>query len=204
MNPECKRKLPYHCDFCGFIGYDSTAWGKHLQFSLSCSHFNKEKEVITGLLPDLSLGKMPYNPLLPNQTSYNYKRYSADGKSDNVNLNIQHDIDGVAQTKHVLNQTSVSYLKTARVQTYLGSDSLPFSFHENEDNAKAAVSNSTEECPIVDIDTHGVFTSFEEYVSDVEELSRVLLNEDVIDDLSSNLDNLDIREEQKVLTKRYK
>ena len=137
---------------------------------------------------------MPYNPLLPNHTSYNYKRYSADGKSDNVNLNIQHNIDGVAQTEYVLNQTSVSHLKTARVQTCLGSDSLPFSFHENIDNAKPAVSNSAEECPIVDTDTDGVFLSFEEYASDVEEVSGVLLNEDVIDDLSSNLDNLNIRE----------
>ena len=136
MNPEWKRKLPYHCDFCGFIGYDSTAWGKHLQFSLSCSHFNKEKQVLTGLLPDLSLGKIPYNPLLPNHTSYKYKRYSADGKSDNVNLNIQHNLDGVAQTEHVLNQTSVSYLKTARVQTCLGSDSLPFNFHDNTENSE--------------------------------------------------------------------
>ena len=87
-NIGCKRKLPYSCQFCSYVGYELHGFHKHLQYRPSCDQFYKEKEVTTGQILDFSLGKVRKIASKPNETSYQYKRFSAAGMEDTVQLNL--------------------------------------------------------------------------------------------------------------------
>jgi len=57
----------------------------------SCSYFEKQKEITTGLLPTASSVCITQNEILANLSSYTFKRYSTDGIVDNVQLNLKDD-----------------------------------------------------------------------------------------------------------------
>ena len=47
--------IPYFYQFCDYIGYEITGLQKHIQLKTQLEHVYKEKEVVTGLIPDLSI-----------------------------------------------------------------------------------------------------------------------------------------------------
>ena len=49
----------------------------------SCSYFEKQKEITTGLLPTASSACITQNEISTNLSSYTFKRYSTDGIVDN-------------------------------------------------------------------------------------------------------------------------
>ena len=51
-NSECRRNLPYSCEFCSYIGYKQNGFQKHLQCKPTCEQFYKEKLVTTGQILD--------------------------------------------------------------------------------------------------------------------------------------------------------
>ena len=57
-NLECKRILPYSCQFCQYVGYKPYGFQKHLQCKPSCEQFYKEKQVTTGMILDFSSGQV--------------------------------------------------------------------------------------------------------------------------------------------------
>ena len=197
-NIACKNKLPFCCDFCGFIGYDSTAWGRHMQFNPSCQHFYKEKDVTTGMLPDLSVGKIPYDPYKPNQTSFSYQRYSMDGKLDYVNLNIHnednHNLSGKQRMTDFIHQDHISsdlpssYLDTARLMTSMLEEGANSSILDNEASyLNEYVSIATRE--VIDEGAEPLATDYSVH--------------DEIEEMTSQMSNMDLRNEQADLLKNY-
>ena len=91
-NSDCKKRLPYSCLFCPYIGYEPYGFQKHLQCKATCDQFYKEKEVTTGQIIDFAIGKVNDKALPANQTSYQYKRISAMGNVDTVQLNLTDNI----------------------------------------------------------------------------------------------------------------
>ena len=87
-NIECKRDLPYSCQFCPYIEYEPYRFHKHHHCKPKCENFYKEKDVATGQIVDLSSCQVLHNASLPNQISYQYKRFVASGMVDTVQLNL--------------------------------------------------------------------------------------------------------------------
>ena len=59
-NLECKKNLPYSCQFCSYVGYEPYGFQKHLQYKPNCEQFYREKEVTTGQILDFSSGGTNY------------------------------------------------------------------------------------------------------------------------------------------------
>ena len=93
--------MPYCCQFCTYIGYEFSGLQRHLIVTPHCAHFYKEKEAITGIIPDLCTGKLKANPSKPDIKSYTFDRYSTNGVCDHVQLNIKDDT--IAKLKSVSN-----------------------------------------------------------------------------------------------------
>ena len=91
-NLDCKRILPYSCQFCPYVGYEPYGFQKHLQYKPSCEQFYKEKETTTGLILDFSPEQVRNTFTQPKKTSYHYKRFSASGIQDTVQLNVTNDM----------------------------------------------------------------------------------------------------------------
>ena len=198
-NQTCKQKLPYCCDYCGFIGYNIFSWEKHLQFNPSCDHFYKEKDVTTGLLPDLSVGKLPHNPNYPNQKSFSYQRFSSDGTKDYVNLNIELDSQSkISQTQRLQNfinkhntssEMENSYLNTARLMTSITEETTEYRLNDLED-FDSVTDNGIEEHENTEIDDG--------------QLAGVNFVGESIHELTNDMNQMDLRDDQSILKKRYK
>ena len=137
ISPSCKLKLPYCCQYCPYIGYDKGGLGKHLQLQPSYEYFCKEKEVVTGLIPDFSTGKLVHNKLSPKISSYKFNRYSASGSLDNVQLNLTDDtISNIYSAKHCDVQSGTkasirntsSYMNHARSMACVNENTFPSHF----------------------------------------------------------------------------
>ena len=107
-NLQCKICLPYSCQFCQYIGYEPYGFQKHLQCKPSCEQFYKEKELTTGQILDFSSTNVRNDSLKSNETSYLYKRFSASGIEDTVQLNLSNDtlsgMDHQARRNHLNNK----------------------------------------------------------------------------------------------------
>ena len=112
-NLQCKICLPYSCQFCQYIGYGPYGFQKHLQCKPSCEQFYKEKEVTTGQILDFSSSKVRNDSLKSNETSYLYKRFSASGIEDTVQLNLSNDMlsgmDHQARMNHLNKKKNISF-----------------------------------------------------------------------------------------------
>ena len=64
-NPSCKIRLPYGCQFCDYIECEITGLQKYIKLKPSREHIYKEKEVATGLIPDLSTDEIVTNIWTP-------------------------------------------------------------------------------------------------------------------------------------------
>ena len=78
-NIECKSNLPYSYQFCPYIGHEQNGFQKHHQCKSTYEKFKKENPVTTGQNLDFSSDQVSKNALVPNRTSYQYKRFTASG-----------------------------------------------------------------------------------------------------------------------------
>ena len=90
-NPQCKAAQHFRCSGCRYIGHNERSLITHIQMNESCSYFEKQKEITTGLLPVASSAGITQNEISANLLSYTFKRYSTDGIVDNVQLNLKDD-----------------------------------------------------------------------------------------------------------------
>ena len=142
QNMECKRNLPYSCEFCSYVGYDPLGFQRHIQYRPSCAQFYKEKEVTTGQIIDFSSRKIFNNESDKNQVSYHYKRFSASGIQDTVQLNVPNDpfsnmnfnkqIDHLEKLKDSSTQC-LAYMHSGRLFSSFLQETLPFNFISNND-----------------------------------------------------------------------
>ena len=90
-NPQCKAAQHFRCSGCQYIGHNERSLITHIQMNESCSYFEKQKEITTGLLPTASSACITQDEISTNFSSYTFKRYSTDGIVDNVQLNLKND-----------------------------------------------------------------------------------------------------------------
>ena len=196
-NIECKRDLPYSCQFCSYIGYEQHGFYKHLQCKATCQQFYKEKDVATGQMIDLSSCKVPHNASLPNQTSYQYKRFAVSGIVDTVQLNLtdntlsnmdfQTQLDYLNKKKDTATEQS-GYMSTSRIISSISNEILPlndcfqYNHHDSNLDNMQLDNNNSEERDDTNHDT-------EIY----DHIDQTLINNGVID----------ITEEQDEMNKRF-
>ena len=53
-NPQCKAAQNFRCSGCRYIGHNERSLITHIQMNESCTYFEKQKEITTGLLPTAS------------------------------------------------------------------------------------------------------------------------------------------------------
>ena len=197
QNIECKKQLPYSCQFCHYIGYHPYGFQKHLQCKPTCNQFYKEKEVTTGQIIDFAIGKVSDTGLPPNQTSYQYNRISASGITDTVQLNLtdntlsnmdyQTQLDCLSKMK---NNATVSsgYMRTGRIISSYTNETLPinqnFQYNHHTDTP---IPTELEDNEIFDVN--------------VEQDDDIMYYDTHVDKMTLGI--MDIREEQQQMSKRF-
>ena len=92
LNSEnCKLLHPLYCKTCMFLGHNEASLLHHLEVNECCKHFYEEKRVASGLLRTMPSECITKNKSIPHTTSYVFNRYSTDGISDKVQLNLKDD-----------------------------------------------------------------------------------------------------------------
>ncbi len=137
VNPECRKKLPYCCQFCTYVGCDQSQFEKNMLRRPVCNQFYLEKEVTTGQILDLSLGQLPLNVASPNKTSYEFKNISFSGMQTKTQLNLtdktmsnmcyDKQIDLLNHTKDKARKLS-TYMNTGRIISSITNESIPFEY----------------------------------------------------------------------------
>ena len=91
VNLDCRKKSPYCCQFCSYVGCDHSQLERHLLMRPICNQYYKEKQVTTGQILDLSLGRLPNNIASPNKRSYEFESISFHGIQTRTQLNLTDD-----------------------------------------------------------------------------------------------------------------
>ena len=75
VNHECRKKLPYCCQFCTYVGCDQSQFEKHMLRRPVCNQFYQEKEVTTGQILDVSLDQLPLKRSVSKQNILRVQTY---------------------------------------------------------------------------------------------------------------------------------
>ena len=195
---ECKRILPYSCQFCPYVGYDPNGFQKHLQCKPSCEQFYKEKQVTTGEIIDFSSGKVKNTFATPNETSYHYNRFFPSGEQDTVQLNLANDTianmdykSKLASLNKTMNTTTNAsgYISTSRIISSIRNE-----IHPIDHSIQSNIGNTNNENA--------------ESIADEREEGDIFNNNGIILDNEEHThlvgaSTLDITEEQSKMNKRF-
>ena len=126
---NCKKILPFSCDFCDYVGQSEYGLQRHHFLSPQCLHFVNESKVLTGVLPDMHVGETNHSTSNPGTSTYQYNRYSTNGEVDQVLLNLQDDTlhkrNEIMESKNQMlsdniNTSYTTYIQQARAQLKQG------------------------------------------------------------------------------------
>ena len=104
----------------------------------------------TGQIIDLSSGQVTNNASVPNQTSYQYKRFAASGIVDTIQLNLtdntlsnmdfQTQLDCLNKMKDTATEPS-GYMNTGRILSSISNETLPLnhSFQHNHQDINSEI-----------------------------------------------------------------
>ena len=156
-------------------------------YNPTCNHFHKQRIVTTGLLPDAALPSTTNNESNNDTSSFIIPRYSTDGHTDNVQLNVR---DSTMKQREKLinsahdneNQTSID-LFMSRQRARAGFD--------NSKSSSLIIENSYDKSQEINDD---IGSNVEENID-----GQILTDSDNINLMETN----DIRLQQEQLTKRF-
>ena len=160
-NDACKSSHPHNCKTCDFVGHNEYSLYVHLENTVACQYFDKQKGVASGLLSPITSECVTKNKSIPHTTSHVFNWYSTDGILDKVQLNIH---DDTIQKRVNVRTFSDSIMKDGNIQSYMSNsrtlagvqeNNFSSTFHLEENHNRVDnefyVSDNQQGCPITDI-----------------------------------------------------
>jgi len=127
-NDACKSSHPHNCKTCDFVGHNEYSLYVHLENTVACQYFDKQKGVASGLLRPITSECVTMNKSIHHTTSHVFNRYSTDGILDKVQLNIH---DDTIQKRVNVRTFSDSIMKDGNIQSYMSNSRTLAGVQEN-------------------------------------------------------------------------
>ena len=114
----------------------------HLELIESCKHFYEEKGVASGLLYTMSCECITKNKSIPHTTPYVFNRYSTDGISDKVQLNLKDDTIEIRVKVRTFTDSTIkegnihSYMTNSRALAGIQENNFSSTFHLEENHTR--------------------------------------------------------------------
>ena len=212
-NDACKSSHPHNCKTCDFVGHNEYSLYVHLENTVACQYFDKQKGVASGLLKPITSECVTMNKSIPHTTSHVFNRYSTDGILDKVQLNIH---DDTIQKRVNVRTFSDSIMKDGNIQSYMSNsrtlagvqeNNFSSTFHLEENHNRVDnefyVSDNQQGCHIIDIHNEDVAINQILVIEPNAANENVLVNENAHNALLNNDGVVDIRSQQETLNKRF-
>jgi len=221
--PHCKSLFLFSCKFCKYVGYNENRILHHLSKNQRCYYLSEQDDVSTGLLPDTSSSCNLKNDNLKSVFSYRFKRYSADGIVDNVQLDLQDDTTDKRGTTLNMNSTNTihkdlnSYMTNSQDIAGVHENIFPSNFQlgENYNKTDNTFSLSNDNALIIDDSTISSCNNEDELIisddgngmNDTENIGNdnttfMVPNDNITHNDINITDSIDLRSKQEQLAKR--
>ena len=223
-NHHCKSLSLFCCKYCKYVGFNETGLMQHHSKNERCYFLSEQNDVSTGLLPDTSSSCNIQNDPKKSVSSYRFKRVSADGILDNVQLDLKDDTTEKRGTILKLNSGNMihkdlnHFMTNSRHIAGVDGKTFPSNFQLGEnyntnDNTFSILNETVvniddstfSDCHIEDDVVSGNESNS---VNDIEDLQNdeeaiFVNNDNMLDVVNNNHDTIDLRSQQDLLTKRF-